>query len=141
MESFCDVSTEFYSETFPKAAKEHECCECLQPITKGTIHLYARGKSEGNFWAVRQCLTCRDLCMDMRDYILSAGCLCFGELFEFISNDIYEVIEYTKKEKKYQRLRTFLAERLWDSERTGNLFFRTRDYEHRPLKEPASGEE
>jgi hypothetical protein len=60
----CDPP-EFYSEDFPAAGKVHRCCECKAPIVPGEKHLYARGKSEGDFWAERQHMLCSELCMLM----------------------------------------------------------------------------
>lgn len=62
--SSCELP-EFYSEDFPKAAKEHRCCECRAPIDRGEVHLYARMKFDGEFDTYRQHSLCRELCMAM----------------------------------------------------------------------------
>ena len=81
----CDVP-EFYSEDFPRAAKEHRCCECSAPIETGEKHLYARGKNDGEFWAERQHMLCRELCMLMNSLDpWDDGCCPFGWMKEAFS--------------------------------------------------------
>lgn len=75
----CEIP-EFYSETFPKAAKVHKCCECKAPIEVGEKHLYYRMKSDGAFWHERQHMLCRELCMILRDADFVEDCIPFGEL-------------------------------------------------------------
>lgn len=73
---------EFYSESFPKAAKEHRCCECSAPIERGEKHLYYRGKWDGDFSTGRQHELCREVCMYIRDKYQGGECFAFGHLFE-----------------------------------------------------------
>lgn len=75
--SWCEYP-EFYSESFPKAKKTHQCIECYSPIEIGEEHLYYRGKWDGDFSTGRQHLLCRDICMDIAKNYQGDECLGFG---------------------------------------------------------------
>lgn len=87
---FCDYDWfhEFYAEDFPRAKKEHQCCECGGTIKIGEGHLYARAGGQGNFWAGRQHMICRELCMTLNGRFKyegtpkTEGCFAFGDLRE-----------------------------------------------------------
>lgn len=95
----CDIP-EFYHETFPVAAKEHACCECSAPIEVGEKHLYARGKNDGEFWADRQHMLCRELCMLM-NRMSDDGCCPFGMMKEtFREGDEWEGVNFRDKKRQ-----------------------------------------
>lgn len=79
--SYCEFP-EFYNESFPKAKKQHRCCECYAPIEIGEEHLYYRGKWDGDFDSGRQHMLCREICMllnlEHRD-----ECFAFGDLNQY----------------------------------------------------------
>lgn len=54
-------SGELYRESRPRAAKQHTCCECREPIAKGDVHHYAAGKWDGIFEDFRTCLACHEI--------------------------------------------------------------------------------
>src|SRR5579875_1654788 len=78
---YCEYP-EFYSESFPRAKKEHRCIECFAPIEIGEMHLYYRGKWDNEFSVGRQHMLCRKLCMFIRDEFQDGECFGFGDLFE-----------------------------------------------------------
>lgn len=82
----CDMP-EFYSETFPVAARVHRCCECSAPIEIGEKHLYARGKNDGDFWYERQHMLCRELCMKLNDE--DDYCCAFGAMKDVLQDGDY----------------------------------------------------
>jgi hypothetical protein len=130
---FCEGYSEFYSETFPRAAKEHKCCECGKVIPKGSKHLYARGKYEGDFWTERQCMYCRDFCMEIRDKVNEGVCLPFGMLHECLSDLHLEIRSELKKKRPEKHLRSMLAQWFWESEGR-RIFWSPRTFEHRSAK-------
>ena len=56
-----------YWETYPKARKEHTCCECLSVIAKGEKYQLFEGVWDGEFSRYRTCL----ICADVRDTVQS----------------------------------------------------------------------
>lgn len=132
-DDFCEYgSNEFYSETFPKAAKPHPCCECGKKIPVGAIHLHARGKTEGEFWATRQCMDCRDFCMAIRDELMGTrSCLNFGGMGDFLSECSRKGFdEDTRKEKQKSRFRSYYAKWYWERE-DRKVFWTPRAFVHR----------
>jgi hypothetical protein len=127
---FCDSYSEFYAETFPKAAKVYKCCECHKPIQVGEKHLYARGKAEGDFWQARQCLYCRDFCMEIRDKVNDRFCLPFGALNECLSDMVHEFRCELKKMRREKHLRSMIAAWLWESEGR-KVFWQRQKFPHR----------
>jgi hypothetical protein len=79
----CDVTTEFFQWSEPRARKEYDCCECGAPIEKGERHFQATGKWEGDFFSVRQHLLCCQTCMVIRDDIQHGNCIPFGSLMDY----------------------------------------------------------
>jgi len=75
-------SCDFVSEKVQRACKEHQCCECGQPIKSGDEYEYARGAWEGNFDTFKTCMTCKRI----RDSLFT--CWVYGGLWE----DVHEVI-------------------------------------------------
>jgi len=55
------VSNELYNETTPRAAKEHECCECYGVIRKGERYELAKGRIDGDWWSSKTCMICRSI--------------------------------------------------------------------------------
>lgn len=55
------IQSDFMCKRNVKAAKDYKCYECYKPITKGTVHQYASGKCEGDFWTARTCLVCAEI--------------------------------------------------------------------------------
>lgn len=98
--SYCEWP-EFYSETFPKARKQHRCIECCAPIEIGEEHLYYKGKWEGDFSAARQHMLCRELCMSLRKSNWIEDCVPFGGLMEEWSNFFWD--KKTKQSEKERR--------------------------------------
>lgn len=80
--SYCEWP-EFYNETFPKARKVYQCCECHAPISLGETHLHYRGKWNDKFSQGRQHMICRELCMLIRDDFNEGECIGFGDLFYY----------------------------------------------------------
>ncbi len=78
----CDLPA-FYSWSEPVARKEHKCCECTAPITKGEKHLVATGKWDRGLSSFRQHLLCAEACMFIRDKLNDGECICFGGLDDF----------------------------------------------------------
>src|SRR5579875_1743949 len=63
---YCEYP-EFYSESFPRAKKEHRCIECFAPIEIGEMHLYYRGKWDNEF-KDGECFGFGDLFETWRDH-------------------------------------------------------------------------
>lgn len=71
---FSDVTIDFYTETWPKARKDHKCCECNQPITKGEHYRRVFGKWEGEIDTFSTCQRCLDLTDRIRALERAEGC-------------------------------------------------------------------
>jgi len=74
-----DHGPEFSVQLFPRAAKEHQCCECGETIKKGEKHEVVKGKWEGHFTQYRTCMACKNV----RDNMMSCG-WAYGELWSDI---------------------------------------------------------
>jgi hypothetical protein len=56
-----EAETEFYNESYPKAAKPHTCNECKTKIRPGQKYLKVVGKLDGDFFTRKVCLDCESL--------------------------------------------------------------------------------
>jgi hypothetical protein len=81
---------EFFSQRGVKAAKPHKCIECNGGIYKGEHYYRLAGVWEGDFWSGCQCVECkvlRDDCEKREGFeIYGDEAVCFGELYEYISD-------------------------------------------------------
>ncbi|MHB1153543.1 MAG: hypothetical protein ACYCWE_21030 [Eubacteriales bacterium] len=55
------MSLEFYSQSIPKARKEHKCEMCRLTIEKGERYSYLAGKFEGEFFERKLHIKCGDI--------------------------------------------------------------------------------
>ncbi len=90
----------FYSHWEVTARKSHTCCECIAPINPGERHFVASG-----MWPdgdkpkrFRQHLLCEKACEYVRDYF-NDDCIGFGQLFEWIGSEAYNLKEFKNSEK------------------------------------------
>jgi hypothetical protein len=68
------MTCEFWSESQRKAAKPHVCEACGQPINVGDQYAYMAGKSDGEFFVMKQHAECRAAEVDIaREYSLAGG--------------------------------------------------------------------
>ena len=77
----CDIYADFYKETYPKAKKEHCCCECGEIIKPGQKYQRVVGSWEGDFSSFATCATCDNI----REHYCPNGSI-FGGLAEAIQN-------------------------------------------------------
>jgi hypothetical protein len=63
------------------ARKDTTCCECRDPIARGTVHEVIRGLWEQSWSTYRTCL----ICVEIRDHFE-----CEGWLFEHVWDDLQE---------------------------------------------------
>lgn len=66
-----------YSESEPRARKEHTCCECRGIITPGEHYQLAKGKWDGDWQSYRTCAFCVAVRTDH-----CGGCWTFTTLWE-----------------------------------------------------------
>ena len=79
--SSCDYDPPEFAETsWPKARKEHVCCECGYIIPKGEKYERYSGKWDGRMGVYTTCERCADLRGSLVEY--TCGCWTFTELFE-----------------------------------------------------------
>ena len=57
-----------FNEQYPKAHKEHKCCECGAKIQVGEKYHYAKGCWDGKWAAYKTCITCDDLRRELNGY-------------------------------------------------------------------------
>jgi hypothetical protein len=102
----CEIA-EFYSFSEPVARKEHRCCECDAPISKGEKHFHAKGKWGGKISDYRQHLLCLEACMYIRDYLNGGECICFGGMWEWHCESKWQV---DRRHVHWRTIRKMLAD-------------------------------
>lgn len=83
IESPCYDGPEFYSETNPRAKKDHTCGECMRIIKSGEIYERAVGVWDGEWGTHKTCMGCKR----MRDEMI-----CGGFIYGQVAEDIAEVL-------------------------------------------------
>jgi len=102
-----DISpNEFYRARELKAKKQHRCCECHKPINVGNKYIYIAGKSDGDFWTAKQCLSCSKLTGKIWSMFPSM-CFCFGELIDTIRET--ELLSFDEDSKKWSSNTDFIV--------------------------------
>lgn len=61
------MSTDFGSQCTPTARKKHVCEQCHKAIDVGEKHSYWAGKHDGDFYAYREHIDCRDAWLGLID--------------------------------------------------------------------------
>ncbi len=56
-----DGYPEFFEEAWPKARKDHRCCECRKTIPKGEEYQACSGKFDGAFFYEKTCAACAEI--------------------------------------------------------------------------------
>lgn len=74
-ECYCDYDApEFWSQSRPKATKEHRCYECRGIIKPGDRYERVAGKWEGDFSTFKTC----ERCCDLRQWVKNnVPCFCW----------------------------------------------------------------
>lgn len=75
---------EFASEEIRRARKPHECIECRAEIKVGERHEFAKGRSDGDFWEARTCLSC----LEIRGAFVCGG-FAYSLLWETIREELF----------------------------------------------------
>lgn len=124
--SYCEIPI-FFSASWPRARKQHTCCECGQPIFVGEKHGSFTGKwghhADNKVTTYRQHLECEEACRFIRDYLNGDECIGFGELLSEWRDFIYwKRTNLTEKEKNF---RTLMARVLWRKHKGKPLIFIT----------------
>lgn len=81
----CDCDCEapsVYRESFPRARKQYQCCECEAFIQPGDQYRHTFGVWDGEPGTYRTCLPCAEL-GSVFAYV-TGRCLCYGGLLEDI---------------------------------------------------------
>jgi len=87
-----DEMAEFCNEFYPKARKEHICCECREVIKKGQKYQLFTGKWEGEFGIFKTCMAYAEI---RKHYCPN------GAVFEELRNHLIDCLgfDYTKVEE------------------------------------------
>lgn len=94
--SYCDLEgPSLYSTKEYVARKRYVCCECSVWIQPGERYVSIAGKWEGEFSTYKQHILCAEACEVVRDGDLAGGCLPFGGLHDFWSE---QKLEMNKKD-------------------------------------------
>jgi hypothetical protein len=72
-----------YNETFPKARKQHKCCECHRDIQPGEKYQRSEGLWEGEWMTFKTCMLCYDLRKKIAFSLPYDEAPAFGELREW----------------------------------------------------------
>lgn len=80
-ECYCDYNgPEVYTESEPKAIKDHKCCECHGVIKKGETYHFIKGKWDGDWESFKMCGDCKSIWCQF-----NCGCIVeYGGLYEFV---------------------------------------------------------
>lgn len=118
MSDYCEIP-DFYSVSWPKAKKEHHCCECGSPIFVGEKYCRVNAKWDGEVRTEKQHLECEEACRYYRDFI-NHECLYFGELLDW-------KCEIPGKKSKHKDVRSIWAKVIWREKKKRPLkFFKPR---------------
>lgn len=83
-----DTPPSAFSEETRKARKEHQCCECLDPILRGEHYSYSSGIWDREPGSFRRCLSCAAWAAALHKALRgSTSCICvvFGQLWEAVA--------------------------------------------------------
>ena len=122
-DDYCDYdgdAPEFYNSRWPKAKKEHNCCECASPIFKGEQYCYTSYKWDGAMFTHKQHLECEEACRYLRD-VLKGNCIGFGELFSMKKR--YTELPSKYPPEKVKNFRSIMAKVIWRSKKAKPLKF------------------
>ncbi len=84
----CDNIATIENIKVVRGKRDYRCCECRDPIPKGTEHEAYGGLWDGIFETYRTCIACRDLREALRPIMRQAwgeDCFTFGHVRETIS--------------------------------------------------------
>jgi hypothetical protein len=83
-----DNDFSFYDVLWPKARKEHRCCECRRVIGIGEQYQRWAGKWDGTVSSYKTC----GYCAEIRDGFSCGNSTVFGDLWTEISDYIFPVM-------------------------------------------------
>jgi hypothetical protein len=83
-----DCELEFYDIKWPKAKKDHRCCECRRVIVKGEEYEKWTGKWDGSLSRYKTCL----LCHEIRESFNCGNSTIFGELWSEMRDYIFPIM-------------------------------------------------
>jgi hypothetical protein len=75
----------FYRRTERRAAKEHRCFECREPIPKGAKYEHVAGKWDHSVLTFRTCLSC----VEIRDHFACESGYVYGELWTQLEENFF----------------------------------------------------
>lgn len=100
------MSSNFWHETEPRAAKEHKCEECHGRIPKGEKHHRITGSWEGDMFSVRQCGVCYELFGEVQEIHGSGDDgVAFGSLYEYVFESREGKLEWMRRYTENAELR------------------------------------
>jgi len=85
---------EIYTESMPKARKQHKCCECHSQIDKGEQYWRIDGKWDGEFTSYKMCLVCETIFKEAQSVLSDK--IPFECLYEIVGNDFDYIIREEK---------------------------------------------
>lgn len=93
-----DGYAEFQDVSYPKARKEHKCCECRRVINKGEVYHKWSGKWDGDLLCQKTCAQCEEI---------RSAFSCSGSYeFERLWDDMEEIVFPSITTGCYERLDT-----------------------------------
>lgn len=90
-----DCELGFQDVIWPKARKEHKCCECRRIITKGEEYQRWAGKWDGSVESFKTCL----LCVQIREGFSCGNSTVFGQLWVEMCDYVFPVMNTACFEK------------------------------------------
>lgn len=85
MSEWCD-QPEFYNETYPRAKKEHRCCECSGVIRVGEVYARSSAKYDGVISTDCQHKDCRDFAAKVNLKFIGGCAIPFGDVREAMTS-------------------------------------------------------
>jgi hypothetical protein len=83
-----DCSLDFQDVTWPKARKEHKCCECSRIIGVGEEYQRWAGKWDGTVESFKTCLRC----VEIRDGFSCGNSTAFGAMWAEMREYVFPIM-------------------------------------------------
>lgn len=75
-----------FTESYPRARRPHQCCECLRRIEPGEHYYCASGRWDGDFLRFKSCWQCQSMRLYLKreasKFWREPWCIAFGHLKE-----------------------------------------------------------
>lgn len=82
----CENPPVFYSEYFRRAVKNHKCCECHRPISRGERYVACVGLWDGRLETFKQHIHCYHFARYVNLELNKYECIGFGDIRHVVAD-------------------------------------------------------